>query len=117
MYSGGDMVAVAKQSVRRLTVHSPHLPSARELLERPLLHSTPHDLQRVRELHTRIGDPAVRDALDLLAACLTDRFGGDIALGTTTAVPPGGPHDIALGKPHPDHRDADRHRRTRPDAI
>jgi hypothetical protein len=97
MSAGGDMFAVAQQSVRRLEVHSPHLPGARELLEQPLLHSTPQDMWRLRELRPLIGDPAVREALDLLADCLTERFGGDIALGADGSVPSGGPHDIALG--------------------
>ncbi|MGC9541323.1 hypothetical protein [Streptomyces sp. UG1] len=97
MSAGGDMFAVAQQSVRRLEVHSPHLPGARELLEQPLLHSTPQDMWRLRELRPLIGDRAVRDALDLLAECLTERFGHDIALGADGSVPSGGPHDIALG--------------------
>ncbi|WP_210571267.1 hypothetical protein [Streptomyces sp. GESEQ-4] len=97
---GGDMYfteAVAP-GPQRLEIHSPHLPDARALLERPLLHSTPADLRRVLELRPKIGDLAVREALDLLAAALSERFGGDIALGSTTAVPRGGPTDIALGR-------------------
>lgn len=78
-------------------VHSPHLPTARELLERPLVKCSPLDLRNVRELRKEIGDPAVRDALDLLAARLAERFGDEIALGGTNPVPDGGPHDIALG--------------------
>ncbi|NGO14130.1 hypothetical protein G5C60_42700 [Streptomyces sp. HC44] len=78
-------------------VHIPHLPSARELLEQPLLHRGPQDVRRVRELRTKIGDPAVRDALDLLAACLEERFGGDIALGSGPVAAGGGATDIALG--------------------
>ncbi|MEV0218348.1 hypothetical protein [Streptomyces sp. NPDC050704] len=97
MSAGGDMFAVAQQSVPRVEVHSPHLPGARELLEQPLLHSTPQDMWRLRELRPLIGDRAVRDALDLLADCLTERFGADIALGADGRVPSGGPHDIALG--------------------
>ncbi|MFG2027753.1 hypothetical protein [Streptomyces sp. NPDC048825] len=78
-------------------VHIPDLPSARELLEQPLLHCGPQDVRRARELRTKIGDPAVRDALDLLAACLEERFGGDIALGSGPLVA-GGATDIALGE-------------------
>ncbi|MGP4012347.1 hypothetical protein [Streptomyces sp. 4N124] len=66
-----------------LEVHSPHLPSARALLEQPLLHTGPHDVRRIRELRPKFGDPVVREALDLLARALEDRFGGDIALGRT----------------------------------
>ncbi|MEV0218350.1 hypothetical protein [Streptomyces sp. NPDC050704] len=97
---GGDMYlteAMASGS-ERLEVHSPHLPDARALLERPLLHSTPADLRRALELRPKIGDLAVREALDLLVAVLSERFGGDIALGSTTAVPRGGPTDLALGE-------------------
>lgn len=79
-------------------VHSPHLPSARELLERPLPHATPADVRRIRDLRNRIGAADVQQALDLLSACLTDRFGSDIALGATGSGPSGGPHDIALGE-------------------
>lgn len=81
----------------RLEVHSPYLSSAREALERPLLHATPQDRHRVRELRSRIGDPGVREALGLLDACLEVRFGGDIALGTGPVSAGGGPHDITLG--------------------
>lgn len=97
---GGDMyftVALAT-CPQRLEIHSPHLPDARALLEKPLLHSTPHDLRHVHELRAEIGDPEVRDALDLLGAALSERFGGDVALGDTAAVPVGGPTDIALGR-------------------
>ncbi|MGC9541319.1 hypothetical protein [Streptomyces sp. UG1] len=83
---------------QRLEVHSPHLPDARALLERPLLHSTPADLRHALELRPKIGDLAVREALDLLVAVLSERFGGDIALGSTTAIRGGGPTDIALGE-------------------
>jgi hypothetical protein len=98
----GDVIATYSGAVSgpgHCDVHSPHLPSAHGLLARPLLHGTPKDLQAVRRLHTRIHDPAVRDALDLLAACLAERFGGDIALGGATGSA-GGPHDIALAEPH-----------------
>ncbi|MGP3970101.1 hypothetical protein [Streptomyces sp. 6N223] len=78
-------------------VHSPHLAAARELLERPLLHSRPGDLSRARELRPKIGDPAVRDALGLLTARLADRFGDAISLGDG-ATPAAGPDDIALGR-------------------
>jgi hypothetical protein len=84
-------------------VHSPHLPCARELLERPMLHSGPQDLERVRAVRAKVGDPAVRDALDLLATCLAERFGGDIALADGTgAVPTAGATDIALGEDRKD---------------
>jgi hypothetical protein len=97
---GGDMyfTEALASGLQRLEVHSPHLPDARALLERPLLHSTPADLRRVLELRPKIGDLAVREALDLLVAVLSERFGGDVALGSSTAVPRGGPTDIALGK-------------------
>ncbi|WP_328369285.1 hypothetical protein OG800_43405 [Streptomyces sp. NBC_00445] len=97
---GGDMyfTEALASGPQRLEVHSPYLPDARALLERPLLHSTPADLRRVLELRPKISDLAVREALDLLAAALSERFGGDIALGSTTAVPRGGPTDIALGE-------------------
>jgi hypothetical protein len=66
---------------------------------RLLVRSTPRDLQRVRELRAGIGDPAVRNALDLLATCLGERFGGDIALGDGTgAISAGDATDIALGE-------------------
>ncbi|MEV1083920.1 hypothetical protein AB0I98_37875 [Streptomyces sp. NPDC050211] len=96
---GGDMyfTEALTPGPQRLEVHSPHLPDARSLLEQPLLHSTPADLRRVLELRPKIGDLAVREALDLLAAVLSERFGGDIALGTGSA-PAGGPQDIALGE-------------------
>ncbi|MFI0479469.1 hypothetical protein [Actinomadura sp. 9N215] len=77
-------------------VHSPHLPAVRDLLERPLLRSGPNDLQQARSLREKIGDPAVREALDLLAAHLADRFGGDIALGAGPAAATPGTTDIAL---------------------
>ncbi|GAB2956287.1 hypothetical protein GCM10023080_014340 [Streptomyces pseudoechinosporeus] len=100
----GDMIVTSAQAHGEpessapggLEVHSPHLPSARELLEQPLLYTGPHDVQRIRELRPKIGDPAVQETLDLLARALEDRFGADIALGTSP-VSPGGPHDIALG--------------------
>ena len=77
-------------------VYSPHLPAVREVLEQPLLHAAPGLWQRTRELRTKVGDPEAREALDLLAICLGDRFGGDVALGTGP-VSAGGPHDVALG--------------------
>lgn len=79
-------------------MHSPHLPSARTLLEQPLLRSTRQDLRRAADLRSRIDDPAVRDALDLLGTCLADRFGQDIALGTGSGTA-GSATDIALGEP------------------
>ncbi|WP_155059468.1 hypothetical protein [Streptomyces blattellae] len=99
MSSSQDMFAVVADGVG-LEVHSPHLPSARTLLEQPLLHSRPHDVRRIRELRPKIGDPAVRDALDLLTACLSERFGGDIALGHTTPAPTAGPTDLAVSTDH-----------------
>ncbi|WP_210590400.1 hypothetical protein [Streptomyces sp. GESEQ-35] len=95
----GDMVVTARTGrfEHGLRVHSPRLPEARELLERPLLHHAPRDLQRVRDVLPLIGDPAVRDALDALAACLGDRFGGDIALGHGP-VSQGGPQDITISE-------------------
>ncbi|WP_328371286.1 hypothetical protein OG800_47560 [Streptomyces sp. NBC_00445] len=96
---GQDMyVTEVSRGRQAVEVHSPHLSSARELLERPLLHATPSDLHLIRELRSKIGAPDVRAALGLLSACLTDRFGGDIALGATGSSPFGGPHDIALGE-------------------
>ncbi|MDQ1042477.1 hypothetical protein [Streptomyces sp. V4I2] len=49
----------------------------------------------MRELRTKIGDPAVRKALGLLTHALTDRFGTDLSLGSNAAVT-AGPHDLAL---------------------
>jgi hypothetical protein len=94
----GDMIVTMRSQTpdRDLTVHSPHLPAARELLERPLLHHTPRDLKRARELLSLIGEPEVRDALEALAACLEVRFGGDIALGHGPVFADG-PQDIVLG--------------------
>ncbi|MFI0479467.1 hypothetical protein [Actinomadura sp. 9N215] len=94
----GDMLvtAVGKMEHETLEVHSRFLPTARALLERPLLYSTPQDLQRARDLRSKIGDPAVRDALALLETCLAARFGGDIALGAPGPMPSAGPTDIAL---------------------
>lgn len=99
----GDMLvtAVGKMEHGTLEVHSRFLPTARALLERPLLHSGPQDIQRARELRSKIGDPAVRDALALLESCLAARFGGDIALGAPGPIPAGGPTDIALGTNRP----------------
>ncbi|GAA5216039.1 hypothetical protein [Streptomyces thinghirensis] len=97
---GGDLYfteALAAGPLR-LEIHSPHLPDARALLEKPLLHSTPQDLRHLHELRPKIGDPAVRDALDLLGAALSERFGGDIALGDQAAAPVGTATDIALGR-------------------
>ncbi|MFI0479471.1 hypothetical protein [Actinomadura sp. 9N215] len=92
---GADITATATSiDGGTVEVHSPHLPTARALLERPLLRSGPKDLSHARELRTKITDPGVREALDLLAAHLADRFGGDIALGGPVAA--GGPTDIAL---------------------
>uniref|UniRef100_UPI0018FE9609 hypothetical protein n=1 Tax=Streptomyces sp. SBT349 TaxID=1580539 RepID=UPI0018FE9609 len=92
----GD-IFVAESPEWRLEVHSPHLPAVRELLERPMLHHSPGDLARVVEARARVGAPDVREALDLLALCLVDRFGGDIALGDGAGpVPPAGPNDIGL---------------------
>ncbi|MER7372418.1 hypothetical protein [Streptomyces lanatus] len=97
----GDMLATNTvlewDKLNVCEVHSPHLPSARELLEQPLLHSGPQDVLRVRELRTKVGDPAVRDALDLLATCLEERFGQDITLGSGPRTA-GGTTDIALGE-------------------
>ncbi|MFI0404785.1 hypothetical protein [Actinomadura sp. 3N508] len=94
----GDMLVTSAGDMKHeaLEIHSRHLPAARALLERPFLHCTPQDLQRAHELRSKIGDPAVRDALDLLGHCLGHRFGGDIALGTGTI--PAGPTDIALSR-------------------
>ncbi|MDO0937200.1 hypothetical protein QQY66_37820 [Streptomyces sp. DG2A-72] len=101
---GQDMfVTIAASGSKSFEVHSPHLPAARALLERPLLHCRPEHLLEARDLCTRIGDPAVRDALGLLAHCLTDRFDGDIAPGTADAVPSAGPHDIALTRDSASH--------------
>lgn len=80
----------------RLEVHTPYLPAAREALEQPLLHATPRHWHHIRQLRTKIGDPAVREALGLLDHALTDRFGADIALGSGPAAT-AGPHDLALG--------------------
>ncbi|MCF1592261.1 hypothetical protein [Streptomyces muensis] len=80
----------------RLEVHTPYLPAAREALEQPLLHATPRHWHHIRRLRTKIGDPAVREALGLLDHALTDRFGADIALGGGPS-PTAGPHDLALG--------------------
>lgn len=96
---GGDTLVIGVQADDRdLEVHSPHLPSARTLLEQPLLRSTRQDLRRAADLRSRIDDPAVRDALDLLGTCLADRFGQDIALGTGSGTA-GSATDIALGEP------------------
>ncbi|MGH3389121.1 MAG: hypothetical protein ACRDOO_09615, partial [Actinomadura sp.] len=78
-----------------LRVHSPYLPSVHEVVRPPLLHATPRQWQRVRELRARIGDPEVREVLALLEACLAYRFDADIALGAGP-VSAGGPTDIAL---------------------
>ncbi|MGH3242898.1 MAG: hypothetical protein ACRDNL_21145 [Spirillospora sp.] len=94
--SGGDMFATLNDR-SHVEVHSPHLPAARELLERPLLRSSPKDLELASALRAKIGDPEVRTALDLLIACLSDRFGGDIAIGTGP-VAAGGPTDIAVSQ-------------------
>ncbi|WP_049580925.1 hypothetical protein, partial [Streptomyces sp. SBT349] len=91
----GDILVTVVAGV--LEVHSSHLPAARALLERPMLHFAPGDLARVDEVRTRVGAPDVREALDLLSECLDERFGGDIALGTAGGpVPAAGPHDIGL---------------------
>ncbi|NUP30238.1 MAG: hypothetical protein HOU01_00770 [Streptomycetaceae bacterium] len=108
---GGDTLVTATGHPLRMRfeVHSPHLPTARELLERPLAHGGPRDLQRVRELLATIGDPAVRAALELLEFCLAERLGLDIALGDTSGVTPAST-DIALGDARSDH-DSDVHPR------
>lgn len=79
----------------KLEIHSPLLPAARALLEQPMVRCTLKDLQRARELHAGIGGPDVLAALDLLAHCLVERFGGDIELGSAGR---GDPTDIALGE-------------------
>ncbi|GKQ41110.1 hypothetical protein ALMP_76290 [Streptomyces sp. A012304] len=108
---GQDMFVVSRTGADDgFEVHSPHLPTARTLLERPLLHGRPQDVRHVQDLRSRIGDPAVRDALDLLATCLIDRSGGDIALGRTDDVPAGGPTDLALGGGRRDPEDRHRQR-------
>ncbi|WP_049580948.1 hypothetical protein, partial [Streptomyces sp. SBT349] len=89
MAPGGDTIATGQG--RSLTVRSRHLPTARGLLERPLLHVRPQDLAAVREVRPEIGDADVRGALGLLAACLEHRLGGDIAL-TTGAGPVSSTH-------------------------
>jgi hypothetical protein len=95
----GDMLVTMPGAPNvRLEVHSPHLPGARHLLEQPLAHSDPQRLRRIREVWSTIGDPEVRGALDVLHGCLEERFGGDIALGSTGSVAMGGPADIALGE-------------------
>ncbi|MFI0485635.1 hypothetical protein [Actinomadura sp. 9N215] len=78
-----------------LEVHSPHLPVARELLETPLLHTTPLHWERARKLRPRIGDPEVREALTLFESCLRHRFANEIALGTSP-ISPGTPDDISI---------------------
>ncbi|GAB1510409.1 hypothetical protein [Actinophytocola sp. KF-1] len=66
-----------------------------ELVTRPLAAATPADLHTVR---ARLGraEPVARPLLAVLRTCLEHRFGGDIALGTGTAVA-ARPDDIALG--------------------
>ncbi|MGH3242895.1 MAG: hypothetical protein ACRDNL_21130, partial [Spirillospora sp.] len=99
----GDMLVTAagKMEHETLEIHSRFLPTARALLERPLLHTGPQDFQHARELRSKIGDPAVRDALALLETCLAARSGGDIALGTPGPMPVAGPTDIALNTNRP----------------
>ncbi|WUI00849.1 hypothetical protein OHR68_03245 [Spirillospora sp. NBC_00431] len=98
---GADMTVTATAGGAAVEVESPHLPAARALLERPLLRSSPKDLQHARRLRTKITHPGVRDALDLLSSHLADRFGGDIALGTGP-MSAGGPTDIALDTGRPE---------------
>ncbi|GHJ38675.1 hypothetical protein [Streptomyces sp. TS71-3] len=98
----GDMFVTGAQSAgygHHLFVHSPHLPAARTLLEQPLAHCTPGDLRNATRLRARIGDPEVRDLLGLLGSGLSERFGGEIALGSgeSSATGPAGPTDLALG--------------------
>ncbi|MDQ1042481.1 hypothetical protein [Streptomyces sp. V4I2] len=104
----GDIQALTTvvEGQARLEVVSPHLPTARELLRQPPAHADPQQLRRVRELLPKIGDPTVRDALDVLRRCLEERFGHDIALGPAGPVPAGGPTDIALAR-HPDQPQGD----------
>jgi hypothetical protein len=80
-----------------LEVHSPFLPSVPGALEPPLLHATRQQWHHVRELRRRIGDPDVREILELLDGCLAHRFEGDIALGADF-LPAAGPTDIALDR-------------------
>ncbi|WP_049568441.1 hypothetical protein [Streptomyces sp. SBT349] len=97
----GDMVAVQRHGEPVVEVHSAHLPVARALLERPMVRGGPGDVRRVDELRRAVADPAVRQPLDLLATCLAERFGADIALAPPSAFP-SDPTGIALGHDH-DH--------------
>jgi hypothetical protein len=64
--------------------------------DRPLASLTPADLLRVRKLLRGLGPSSLaRPLLELLQACLEDRFGGDIALGGTDPLPAGA-DDIGL---------------------
>ncbi|MFI0479473.1 hypothetical protein [Actinomadura sp. 9N215] len=94
--SGGDMYATLGTH-SNVEVHCPHLPAAREFLERPLLRSSPKDLARALQLRAKIGDRDVTTALDLLVAALSERFGGEIALGPGPMAA-GGTTDIALAQ-------------------
>lgn len=88
MISGDNGVTVADV---------PFLAGISELADRPLAATTPADLNLVRaQLDRESTDPAARPFLELLYACLVDRFAVDISLGEPGAGPVRG-DDIALG--------------------
>jgi hypothetical protein len=79
----------------------PFLAGVTELADRPLAATTPADLNLVRaQLDRESTDPAARPFLELLYACLVDRFAVDISIGGAIGEPGAGPvrgDDIALG--------------------
>ena len=74
----------------------PFLAGVTELADRPLAATTPADLNLVRAQLDREPDPAARPFLELLYACLVDRFAVDVAIGEPGREPVRG-DDIALG--------------------
>jgi hypothetical protein len=72
--------------------------------DRPLADLVPADLLKVRESLRGLGPPPLaRPLLELLQACLEDRFGGDIAVGGADPLPAGA-DDIGLASPVPGDR-------------
>lgn len=75
----------------------PFLAGVTELADRSLAATTPADLNLVRaQLDQEPADPAALPFLELLYACLVDRFAVDVAIGEPGRPPVRG-DDIALG--------------------
>jgi hypothetical protein len=91
--AGGEYVAVGVAESVQLRGVRPG--PAAELLLRPVGRMVPADLPRVAAAAREAGDPAVRQALELLRACLEHRFGAEVEIGRP--APGAAAEDVALG--------------------